>query len=53
MLERSLKHCHFLRRTFWQNGTFSVRSCAMTIDIFKFENNGNLCGLLQELQLIL
>ena len=53
MLARSLKHYHFWSRTSWKNGTFLVHSCAMTIDIFKFENNGNLCGLLQELQLIL
>ena len=31
----------------WKNGTFSVHSYAMTIDVSKFEKNGNVCGLFQ------
>ena len=34
----------------WKNGTFSVHSCAMTIDKSQFENNGNVYELFQESQ---
>ena len=53
MLARSSKHFRFKSRTFWKNGTFSVHSCAMTIDIFKFKKNGIVCELFLELQPIL
>ena len=37
MLAGNSKHCRFRSRTCWKNGSFSVRSCAMAIDISKFE----------------
>ena len=52
MLARSSKHCRFRSRMRWKNGTFTVHSCAVTIDISKFEKNGNVCGLFQGPQLI-
>ena len=50
MLARSSKHCRFRGTTCWKNGIFSVHSCAMALDISKFEKNGNVCGLFQELE---